>query len=71
MFVPVRRLIRYVDDARGNLSLMVSLDQGAIEASPDMDHLVRLFWRGLWIAIVRRISPEMNEAILTGDGEGG
>jgi len=68
LFVPVSRLIDYAARKQGDLSLTVSLDQGKLEASPDMEYLARQFWRGMWIAVLKEVSPESIKDIAESEG---
>ncbi len=57
MFIPVERIIEYVEENDGNITLEFALDED-VSMSDDLEFIIHEFWEGLWIAILKEISPE-------------
>lgn len=56
LFVPVDRVIRYAGEKQGNLSLVFAVNH-VFEASDDLESIASEFWKGLWIAVLKEVSP--------------
>jgi hypothetical protein len=57
VFVPVERIIVYIDEREGNLTLDLELEQ-SLTMSPDLSYLVREVYKGFWIALLKEVSPD-------------
>lgn len=57
LFVPVERIITYIDERDGNLTLELELEQ-SLTMSTDLDYLVREVYTGFWIALLKEVSPD-------------
>lgn len=54
LFIPVDRLIDYVNRESQNLELTFELDQQGFQTSDDLDALGGEVWDGLWKAVLRK-----------------
>jgi len=61
LFVPVEKLVRYIDSKDGNLHLRLKL--GGLESSGDLDYLLAAFWNGMWEAILQEAAPDVKQVI--------
>lgn len=63
MFIPLERIIEYVEQKEGNLTLEFDLDE-EVRTSTDLEFILNEFWKGLWIAILKEISPESVDELI-------
>jgi hypothetical protein len=51
MFIPVEKLVQYVNKQEGKMLLEFELGED-VRTSEDLDYILGEFWKGLWIAIL-------------------
>lgn len=62
MFIPVDKLISYVDSAGGHLQIAFAMNQGKVRTSKDLEFVVLEVWEGMWKALLRQVSSEKLKA---------
>jgi hypothetical protein len=55
LFIPMDRLLKYIQSKKGNLSVTFTMDDDHFEASQDLDFLAKEIWNGLLAAIAKEL----------------
>lgn len=63
IFIPVEKLVQYVNDQEGKMLLEFELGED-VRTSEDLDYILGEFWKGLWIAILKHVSPGSVEDLI-------
>ena len=63
MFIPVEKLVQYVNKQEGKMLLEFELGED-VRTSEDLEYIISEFWKGLWIALLKHVSPGSLEDLI-------